>query len=174
MKANVVLEIEKEDLNYELKELISEIASTEIRKMVKETAQRLVEEEVKSIISPIVNSYLEEAVVGREYTSAYDRIPNRRDVDKYIKTVLMNYLDEPCYLYSKSSNKLAERYTPSSQGGEKTTRAEHWIMDKTRKYAETELFAVLDEMLKEVASKIIPSEERIQEIIKAELKNLVG
>lgn len=174
MHARIDLEIDKEDLNYELQKLVAEIASEEITMMVKETAQKLVEEEVKRIIAPIVDSYLENAVVGREYTSHYDRFPNRREVDKYIKAVLMNYLDEPVYLYSESSTKLSERYMPSSKGGGKTTRAESWIIDKTKKYAETEIFGRIDERLQEVAKQIIPNEERMQAIIQAELKKLIG
>lgn len=173
MRANINLEIDKEDLNYELKELVAEIASSEITRLVRETAKKMVEEEVKRIIAPIVDKFLENALVGREFNYHEGNI-SRRGVDEYVAIVLKQYLDEPVYLYSKSSNELSKRYMPSSPGGEKKTRAEQWVIEKARQYADTELFAILDARLQEVAKQIIPSEERIQEIIRAEMKRLIS
>jgi hypothetical protein len=170
MKANISLEIRKEDLNYELQELISEIASGEIERMVREQAQKMVEEEVKRIISPIVDSYLKTVIVGEEYQSYHSNKPPRMEVDKYIKRVLQSYLDEPCYHYSKTSSKLFERYMPSSSGGDRTTRAEHWILDKTREYADKELFLKIENEVEETVKSVIPNEEQIQEIIKREIQ----
>lgn len=173
MKANVNLEIDKEDLNYELKELIAEIASNEITRMVRETAQKLVEDEVKRIIAPIVDKYLENALVGRNY-NYHERNISERPVDDYIAIVMRKYLDEPVYHYSKTSNELSKKYMPSSSGGEKKTRAEQWVTEKAQQYVDKELFPILEQHLNEIASSIIPSDERIQEIIKAEMKRMVG
>lgn len=169
MKANINLEIGKEDLNYELSNLVSEIASEEIEKMVKAKAAALVEQEIKRIIAPIVDSYLENALVGRSY-GYHSSDPSRRPVDDYIKSILIKYLDEPCYLYSKTSSKLSERYRPSSSGGTSTTRAEYWIQDKTRRFVDEELFVKMENKIKETVSAVTPSEDEIQEIIKREIK----
>jgi hypothetical protein len=169
MKANITLEIRKEDLEYELQELISEIASEEIKAMVRKQAQEMVREEVKKIISPIVDSYLQTAIVGEEY-SHHSNKPPRMEVDKYIKRTLQDYLDEPCYKFSRDSSKLSEKYRPSSSGGDRTTRAEHWIMDKTRAYVDKELFIKIESRIEETVKSIIPKEEQIQEIIKREIQ----
>lgn len=170
MKANINLELSKSDLNYELECLVSEIASEQVNKLVKEKAEELVENEVKRIIEPIVDSYLRTVVVGEEYRSMYDDKPPRSDVDKYIKRILQNYLDEPCFVFSKTSSKLGERYMPSSSGGSKTTGAEYWIIDKVREYTNTELFEKIEDAIDNKIKQIVPSEDQIQEIIKNEIK----
>jgi hypothetical protein len=168
MKANINLELSKDDLNCELENLVAEIAAEQIKKMVKDTAKELVEKEVKRIVSPIVDSYLQAAIVGREYECNSNHIP-KCEVDKYIKRTLQNYLDEPCYLYSKSSSNLSKRYKSSSSGGEKTTRAEHWIRDKVREYADTEIFFKIEKSIQVSINKIAPSKEELNEIIKKEI-----
>lgn len=168
MKANINLEIGKEDLNYELENLVSQIASEQIEKLVKEKAESMVEQEVKRIIAPIVDSYLQTIIVGEEHLSYHSTKPRRTDVDTYIKRTLQKYLDEPCYKYSKTSNTLSGRYMPSS--GDKTTRAEHWIMDKVREYADNELFQKIDKRVEETVKSVIPNDEEIQAIIKREIQ----
>ncbi|MDY0394757.1 hypothetical protein ACFSMW_06765 [Virgibacillus halophilus] len=170
MKANIALEINKNDLNYELEKLVTRIASEEIEIMVREQAQQMVKEEVKKIISPIVDSYLNNAVVGEEYQSYHSSKPPRSEVDKYIKRVLQDYLDEPCYEFSKSSSKLSEKYRPSASGGTRTTRAEHWIADKARKYVDEELFKKMEMKIEETVKLVTPNEEEVQEIIKREIR----
>lgn len=167
MKANINLEIDKEDLNYELRNLVEEIAADEIEKLVKTHAEQMVKEEVKRIISPIVDSYLESADVGREY-SYHSDVVSRRNVDEYIKTIIIRYLDEPVYLYSRSSSKLSERYNKSSEKSE-ATRSERWVNEKAREFVDKELFVKLENRIDEVVKSLVPSEEKINEIIKNEL-----
>lgn len=174
MKANITLEIDKEDLNYELEKLVSNIASEQIEKLVKEKAAEMVEQEVKRIIAPIVDSYLQTVVVGEEYKSYHSNKPPRTDVDTYIKRTLQNYLDEPCYRYSKTASKMSEKYMPSSSRGDQTTRAEYWIMDKVREYADSELFQKIDVKITETIKAIVPSQDEIQEIIKREIQAKFG
>lgn len=170
MKANISLEIDKDDLNYELEKVVSDIASEQVEKMVKEKASAMVEEEVKRIIAPIVDSYLKTVIVGEEHRSYHSDKPPRTEVDNYIKRTLQKYLDEPCYRYSKTASKMSEKYRPSSSGGDKTTRAEYWIMDKVREYADSELFQKIDVKISETIKAIVPSQEEIQEIIKREIQ----
>ena len=172
MKANIEIEIGSEEITYSLKEVIREIAETEIKQMVRQSAKDMVEIEVKNIIGPIIDKYLADILVGRKY-EYHNQGPYQTEVDKYIKAVLVKYLDEPCYAYSKTSTKLSEKYHPSSQGGDKVTRAEHWIIDKTREYAETVLFVKLDKKIQEVSNKLIPNEEKMNEMIKENLKVLL-
>ncbi|MEK5524112.1 hypothetical protein [Heyndrickxia sp. FSL W8-0423] len=170
MKANISLEIGKEDLEYELQNLVSQIASEEIERMVKQQAQEMVKEEVKKIISPIVDDYLKTVIVGEEYQSYHSSKPPRLEVDKYIKRVLQDYLDEPCYKFSRDSSKLSEKYRPSSSGGDRTTRAEHWINDKVKQYVDKELFQKIENRIEETVKAVTPNEEEIQEIIKREIQ----
>lgn len=173
MKANINLEIDKEDLNEELRDLVKRIAASEIKEMVKSTAEQMVKEAVSEIVKPIVDEYLEQALVGRLHISHHEKGPNRRPVDDYIKWIITAYLDEPVYRYSDRDNTISGKFARSSSvsSGEKT-RAEMWIIEKARKFADTELFAPLELKLQDVANKIIPSEEKLQEIIKAEVKTL--
>ncbi|MBB6731915.1 hypothetical protein [Cohnella zeiphila] len=171
MNASINIGIESEELSYYLKEVISDIASEEIRKMVKQQAEEMVRQEITRIVAPIVDSYLETAIVGREHFSAHDRFTSRREVDKFIKAIIMNYLDEPVYHYSKSDNTISGRYAHSASSG-RETRAELWIHEKARKFVDTELFDKLESRLNEVAKKLIPSDEKMQEIIKQEVKSL--
>lgn len=171
MKANIEIEIGGEDIGYSLKEVIREIAESEIKQMVRQSAKLMIEEEIKRVISPIVDSYLENAIVGRELGYHQRDGIRQTNVDSYIRSVLKNYLDESTYHYSQTNETLQGRYAVSSQKGD-VTRAERWIVEKVRKYADTELFEKLDKRLKEVAERLIPNEEKMQEIIKAEVKVL--
>ena len=173
MEANIILKIEKEDLNNELNELVVSLASEEVSRMVRQVAQEMVEKEVKRIVAPIVDKYLETALVGREFNYHEGNI-SKRPVDEYIQSVLNKYLSEPVYHYSKTSNDLSKKYAPSSSGGERKTRAEQWVTEKAEQYVDKELFPRLERKLTDITTQIIPSDERIQEIIKAELKRMVG
>jgi hypothetical protein len=165
MKANITLEISKEDLAYELQNLVSEIASDEVRSMVKKTAQELVKQEIKKIIAPVVDDYLKSALVGSD---EYNRNSiSRRDIDSYIKRVISDYMDEPCYLYSKSSQKLSEKYCRSN--GDRTTRSELWVIEKAREYAKTELFDYINNSVETKLKAIMPSKEEIDAIIKSKI-----
>ncbi|WP_211750103.1 hypothetical protein [Paenibacillus sp. Marseille-Q4541] len=168
MKANVNLEIDKDDLSYELNALVREVAEEEIRKMVKQQAEALVKEEIKRIIAPIVDEYLQDAQVGREHISYHDKGPSRRNIDDFIKRIIKDYLDEPVYLYSKDAERISERYNKSSQPYDKT-RAELWVINKTIKFVDSEVFPALEARLKEVADVIVLNEEQVQEIIKAKV-----
>ncbi|MCM3783690.1 hypothetical protein M3231_11965 [Neobacillus mesonae] len=168
MKANVNLEIDKDDLSYELNALVREIAEEEVRKMVKQHAEALVKEEIKRIIAPIVDDYLESAEVGRKHISYHEKGPSRRNIDDFVKRIIKDYLDEPVYLYSKDSEKISEKYNISSQKHDKT-RAELWVINKTIKFVDNEVFPALEARLKEVAEAILPNEKQMQEIIKAEV-----
>lgn len=170
MKANIALEIDKDDLNYELENLVSSIAAEEIKKMVRKKAEALVEQEVKKIIGPIVDSYLNKVIIGEEFASIHSNRPSRTEVDRYIKRVLQDYLDEPCFTFNKDSNELAKRYMKSSSRGERTTRAERWVMDKTREFADKELFAKIESQIEKTVKTVIPTDEQIQEIIKKEIQ----
>jgi hypothetical protein len=172
VKANIEIEIGSEEIGYSLKEVIREIAENEIKQMVRQSAKEMVEQEVRNIIAPIIDKYLSDILVGRKY-EYHNQAPYQTEVDKYIKAVLVKYLDEPSYAYSKTSNKLSERYAPSSSGGNKVTRAELWIIDKTREYAETELFVKLDKKIQDVSNRLIPNEEKMNEMIKDNLKALL-
>jgi hypothetical protein len=168
MKANITLELSKDDLNYELENLISEIASDQINSMVRKTAEELVRKEVQRIIAPIVDNYLETALVGREYEYHGSHI-TRRPVDEFIKRVIIDYLDEPCYVYDDKSSKLHEKYNTSSHGGSKTTRAELWVIEKARKYTKEELFGELDKNIENKLKTLLPTKDEINEIIKSRL-----
>ncbi|NYV64613.1 hypothetical protein HYI36_05045 [Bacillus sp. Gen3] len=168
MKANVNLEISKEDLNDELRHLISEIASDEIRRMVREESDQMIKEEIKRIVSPIVDSYLESAQVGRENISYHSNDISRRHVDEYIKRLIVSYLDEPVYLYSRDSSELSKRYWKASDKNDKT-RAERWVNEKARSFVDNELFRKIEIRIEEVVKSLIPSEEEIHEIIKREV-----
>jgi hypothetical protein len=171
MKANISMEIYKEDLEHELQEVIRQIAGKEIKEMVKVFAEQMVKEAVGEIVKPIVDEYLEQALVGREHVSHHEKGPRRQPVDGYIKRIITDYLDEPVYRYSEKDNTISGKYARSSSvGSGEKTRAEMWIIEKTRKFADTELFGQIDIKLQDVASKIIPSEEKLQLMIREEVK----
>lgn len=169
LKANINLELSKEDLNYELQNLVSEIATEQIKKMVKKEAESMVKQEVKRIISPIVDSYLENALVGREYISYHSNDISRRNVDEYIKSIIVSYLDEPVYVYSKNSSELSKRYWKSSDNSDKT-RAERWVNEKAKEFIDNGLFKNIESEIEDIVKSLTPSEEEIQEIIKREVR----
>lgn len=170
MEANVTMNLGTEELSYELRGVIESIAKDEIKRMVKTEAEQMVKEEVRRIVSPIVDSYLEKAMVGSEVRSAHDRGPFRNEADVFIKRIIQSYLDEPVYLYSKDSDKLSEKYAISSDSGSKT-RAEMWVVEKARKYADTELLGKMHDHIDQTLKEIMPSEEQIQAMINEAVKN---
>jgi hypothetical protein len=170
MEANITMKLDKEDLSYELKELVERLAAEEIQRMVRTEVEQMVKEEARRIVAPIVDSYLEKAMVGSECRSAHDRGPFRSEADVFIKRIIQSYLDEPTYLYSETSNKLSEKYAISSGHGNKT-RAEMWVIEKARKFAETELLGKMNDHIDITLKEIMPSEEHIQSMIKEAVKN---
>lgn len=171
MKANMQVEIDSEEISYYLKSVIQDIASKEIKQMVKSHAEEMVKEEVKRIISPIVDSYLETAMVGREHLSYHDTDVSRRNIDDYIAAIMKRYLDEPVYLYSKSSSELSKRYNKDSHNHGSRTRADYWVIEKVKQFADTELYGKIEKNIESVIASVIPNEDKIREMIKEEIKN---
>lgn len=167
MRASMEIELHSDDIQAELKEVIQEIAEEEIRKMVRTQAQEMVKESVTKIIAPIVDEYLKVAIVGHDYCSNWE--VRKADVDKYIKNTLINYLNEPVYLYSKNSNKLSERYMGSSDNGDKRSRAEHWVTDIAQKFANEELWVKLERSIQATINAITPSEDELNNILRKEI-----
>ena len=174
MKGNIQLEISTEELHYELQSFIEKIARNEVTRLVEETAKSMVESEVKKIVAPIVDKYLETALVGREYEYHEREQITKRPVDDFIVSVLKKYLDEPVYHYSKTSNELSKKYMPSSRGGEKKTRAEQWVTSKAQEYVDSELFPQMEQEMNLIIKKIVPDKDQIQEIIKAEMRRMIS
>ncbi|MNW51987.1 hypothetical protein D3C74_294880 [compost metagenome] len=170
MEANITMKLDKEDLSYELRELVEQLATDEIERMVKAEAEQMVKEEVRRIVAPIVDSYLDKAKVGSEIRSAHDRGPFRNEADVFIKRIIQAYLDEEVYLYAKDSEKLSEKYAISSGYGNKT-RAELWVIEKARNYADTELLGKMNEHIDQTLKEIMPSKEQIQAMINEAVKN---
>jgi len=171
MKANINLELDKEDLTYELSNLVSEIATKDITRLVKEKAEKMIEQEIERIISPIVDNYLQNALIGREHLSYHDNSSiHRTDVNKYIERTLQRYLDEPSYRFSNTSSEMSKRYMKSSDKGSKT-RAELWVNEKVIKCVDEVLFKKMEDKIEATISEIVPTEEMIEEIIKREIKN---
>jgi hypothetical protein len=171
MKANINIEIGQSIIIEELREVIQELVEEEIKNMVKTQAQKMVEESVKNIITPIVNDYLKTAIIGRDYVDRWE--VRKKEVDKYIKDVLINYLNEPCYQYNKSTNKLSEKYKPSSQNGDKRTRAEHWVTDIAIKVADEELWQKIERTIQFSINAITPSEEELKNILRKEIQERI-
>lgn len=162
MKANISLELTKEDLEYEVQNLISEIAKNEIKNIVRSKADQMIEEELKDKISPIVEAYLENAKIK------YDS--RDRNIDTYISGIIKDYLDEKVYVYSKSSDKLSEVYKKSSDNSGKSTRASMWVTKKAIESVDTYFYEEIQNLVEEKVKQIAPTKEEIEEIIKREIK----
>ncbi len=169
MKANVQLEIDKDDLSYELKELISELATPEIKKMIKEIALPLVKKEVDKILEPLVVSTLssEQLLFGSlDYYSGYDK--SLSTLDNRVKAFMLGFLNKTVYKYNDSSRKPSEKYMTSSSDSDDTLIT-CVVKDAIKEFISNEFKPIVGEMLKSYISDI----EKMKEIYTNEAKKLV-
>ena len=75
MKAEIKLEIQKEDILEELSGLVRELAESEITKMIREQAQKMVQKEIDKILHPLVLSVLTDGKF--DFNSGYRDYKNK-------------------------------------------------------------------------------------------------
>lgn len=166
MKAEIKLEIEKEDLNQELKNLVKKTAQDELKKMINEQAKEMVKEEINKILHPLV---LQQLTEGEFYFNDSYLYGNTQTIDDKIKGMVTKYLNTSNYLYSKSGKTPSEKYMPSSSGGEKTSLISHIVSDSVRDYVDTEFAPKVREMINE----IVQDKDKLQAVLKEQAKELV-
>jgi hypothetical protein len=163
MKAKVELEIEKEDLAYELNELVKQLSESEIRKMIKEQAREMVKVEVEKIVGPLVEKYLKEEKFehGNNSWNANSSIEDR------VKNSVIGYLNEPVYLYSKDNKEPSKRYVRSSSNDK--SRITRIVEDQIMFYVD-ETFT---EKVKEIVSSLNSEKSKAEEIMRDQIKKTV-
>lgn len=143
MKAKVELEISKEDLEYELKELVSETAKPDIKKMIKTHAQPLIEAEVDKVLLPMVASVLTNEDLTFNY--GYHDYPNDDKLKNRVESFTKQFLNKSVYLYSKTSTKPSDRYKSSNHGN---TLIHSIVFDCIKEYIDEEFKPQVSEMVK--------------------------
>lgn len=167
MKAEIKLEIGKEDLIYELKELVRELAETEIKKMIREQANEMVKEEIDKILHPLVLKVLTEEKF--DFNSGYHSYTHKASLDEKLKNMTIAYLNRPSYLYSRDKRKPSERYSESSSGGEKTALINHIVSDEIRLFVDTEFVPKVKEMIE----ALVTDKKKIEEALKEQTRQMV-
>jgi hypothetical protein len=167
MKAEIKLEIDKEDLTYELKELVKELAETEIKKMIRELANEMVKEEIDKILHPLVLKVLTEDKF--DFNSGYMSFSHKATLDEKLKNMTIAYLNRPSYLYSRDKRKPSERYSASSSGGENTALINHIVSDEIRLFVDTEFVPKVKEMIE----SLVTDKKKIEDILKEQTRQMV-
>lgn len=169
MKAKVELEIDKDDLSYELKELVAELATPEIKKMITSIALPLVKKEVDKILEPLVISTLsnEKLLFGSlDYYGGYDK--NLSTLDNRVSVFMKGFLNKTVYKYNDSSRRPSEKYMSSSSGSDDTLIT-CIVKDAIREFLSNEFKPIVSEMLK----TFISDREKMQEMYTQEAKKLL-
>lgn len=167
MKAEIKLDIDKEDLSYELKELVRELAEGEIKKMIKELANEMVKQEIDKILQPLVLKVLTEDKF--EFNSGYHSYTHQATLDEKLKNMTIAYLNRPSYLYSKDKRKPSERYSASSSGGESTALINHIVSDEIRLFVDTEFVPKVKEMIE----SLVTDKKKIEDALKEQTRQMV-
>jgi len=167
MKADIKLEIEKEDLNQELKSIVKKLVSEELKTMIKEQASKMIKDEINKILHPLVIQQLTEGHFDFN-NSYYSMADNKRTIDDKVKSMVVKYLNTPNYLYSKTAKFPSERYMVSSSIGNQPLIC-HIISDSINDYVDTEFAPKVREMITE----IIQDKDKLQSILKEQAKEIV-
>ena len=169
MKAKVELEIDKDDLSYELKELIAELATPEIKKMITSIALPLVKKEVDKILEPLVISTLseEKLLFGTlDYYGGYDK--HLSMLDNRVNAFMKGFLNKTVYKYNENSRKPSEKYMSSSSNNDDTLIT-CIVKDAIREFLNSEFKLIITEMIK----TFISDKEKMKEVYIQETKKLL-
>lgn len=167
MKAEIKLEIQKEDILEELSGLVRELAESEITKMIREQAKKMVQKEIDKILHPLVLSVLTDGKF--DFNSGYRDYKNKYSLDEKLKSITISYLNQPSYLYSKDKRIPSERYMKSSTGGEDTSLINHIVSDEIRLFVDTE-FAP---KVKQMVELFVTDKEKIEATLKEQTRQMV-
>lgn len=167
MKAKVELEIDKEDLLYELKELVSEKASPELKKMIKSHALPLITAEVDKVLLPVVASVLTNEDLSFNY--GYHNYPNNDKLKNRVEAFTKSFLNKSVYDYNRDSKKPSERYAVSSSDSNDTLIT-CIVKDSIREYINEEFKPIVSEMIK----TFISNKAEMEELYKEEAKKLLA
>lgn len=166
MNGKLELSITPEDLQYEIQQLVESIAADEIRKLVKQTAAELVRKEVGKILEPLVVSVLTDEKF--DFQTGWHSYKHKADLEGRIKRYVIDFLDQPCYLYSSSSSKPSERLRASSSNSE-MSRLEHFMRFAIEKYFDEHINKKMELLVK----KYVIEKSNLQEIAKNQMKSLL-
>lgn len=167
MKAKVELEIDKDDLTYELKELVREIAESEIRGMIKQSAKEMVTAEIDKILHPLVLKVLTEEKF--DFRTGYHDYNDKYSLDNKLKSMVVDYMNRPSYLYSSDRRTPSERYMPSSSGGDNMSLINHIVKDEIKFYVDTNFVP----KVKALVEELVINKKQIEESLKEQTKKMV-
>jgi hypothetical protein len=167
MKAEIKLDINKEDLTYELKELIRELSETEIKKMIREQANEMVRNEIDKILNPLVLRVLTEEKF--DFNTGYHNYTNKATLDDKLRSMTISYLNRPSYLYSREKRNPSERYASSSSGGESTALINHIVSDEIKLFVDTEFVPKVKEMI----NSLVTDKKKIEDTLKEQTRQMV-
>jgi len=170
MEAKVELKIDKEDLSYELKELVSEIATPTIKKMLVQEALPMVKNEIDKILEPLVISTLkdEQLMFGNlDYYGGYD--PKLSNLDKRVGAFIKGFLNKTVYKYNDTSREPSKRYMTSSSNSDDTLIS-CIVKDAIKEFISNEFKPMVVEMVKD----FVTNKEEMEKIYKNEAKKLLS
>lgn len=165
MKSNITVNISVEEIKGVLYEAIEDMCQVKIECMVDEKGNELVEKALGDKIEPIVENYFKNAVIKEKGDYSYDYY--NRNADDFILRKLKEYMDEPCYEYSRDSKRLSDKYRKSDHGD--MTRAERWIKDCIKDYMDNEFAPKVNEKVTKILDTYFPTNQKIKELIKEEI-----
>lgn len=171
MQTEININIEPEELKYELREAIKEMAGIELKAMIRDYAKQIVKEEVDKFIEPLVMQFLNED--GFKFTyGGYHDYSKTQNIKSRIKDVVSNYFDEQVYSYSKTSAKMSERYMTCSSGSRSgsPTRIQAYILDTIVDYFDNNF----KERIAGELDDIVDNKNKIEEAVKSQLQQLVN
>lgn len=163
MNAKVELEISKNELSDELENLVREIAEQEIIKLVNKKANELVKNEIDKILQPLVLSVLTENKF--DFETGYHSYLDKRKLDDKLKSMVVSYLDNPNYLYSRTSVKPSERYKP----GQGKPLLNHLVEDRIVAYIDEEFIP----KIKPIVDNFLNEKKELEEFLKNKTKELL-
>lgn len=171
MKTTVNIDIQPEDLRYEMKEIISELVSEEIKAMTRTFAKKEVSKKIKEVLEPLVYSILSEEQLTFGNGNHNYGASHKANLDQRIKSNLISYLDEKCYEYSKTSDRISDRAmkssSPSSGEPSRMQIYLNWVIEE---YVKENLIDKMREQL----SEIVDVKEKLQKALNQQLTEMVN
>jgi len=167
MQANIAVEVHSDDISYHLREVITDLVGEEIKVLTNTLARDMVQQEIDKILEPLVISVLTKEEFS--FNRGYDYYHSGTAVKGMTRLMVKDYLDQPCYSYSQSSNKPSGRLKKSSSRSD-PSRLEQFLRFAIERYFDEHIEAKMADLTK----NYLQGKEAIEEIAKQKMTDLLG
>lgn len=162
MKGIIEVDFSSEDVRNTLYEVIEDMVAGQMPGLVREVAAPRIEAEITKIIKPVVQQIL----TKQKFKFGRSTYGFQETLEQRLRTAVVEYLDQPCFVYSGTSALPSERLMKSAEG---KSRLEHFMDFALESYFNEHIEARAAELIDRLAL----DEKRLNEMIRKQLIALI-